>query len=62
LVIFEEREPDSSELAVGKPPTEGSLTRGLEEEIDRLKAQFQATMEKHEASDEEMKAANGPQA
>ena len=58
LVIFEEGEPKSSEPGMAKPLTEGSLTRDLEEEIDRLKAQFGATMEEHEASDEEMKAAN----
>ena len=58
LSFFEEGEPKSSEPGMAKPLAEGSLTRDLEEEIDRLKAQFGATMEEHDASDEEMKAAN----
>ena len=58
LVIFEEGEPKSSEPGMAKPLAEGSLTRDLEEEIDRLKAQFGTTIEEHEASDEEIKAAN----
>ena len=36
----------------------GKPGKGLEEELDRLKAQFHDAMEKHDASDEEMKASN----
>jgi two-component system, chemotaxis family, CheB/CheR fusion protein len=58
LVVFEEDEPDSSDRVMVRPATEGRLAMDLEEEIDRLKAQYRDTIEQHEASDEEMKASN----
>jgi two-component system, chemotaxis family, CheB/CheR fusion protein len=58
LVVFDEGEPDASDPVLVRPATEGSLAKDLEEEIDRLKAQYRDTIEQHEASDEEMKASN----
>jgi two-component system CheB/CheR fusion protein len=58
LVVFEEGEPDCSDRVLGKPATEGGLVKDLEEEMDRLKAQFRDAIEQHEASNEEMKASN----
>ena len=58
LVVFEEGALDSSDRVMVKPAIEGSLAKELQEEIDRLKAQFRDTIEQHEASDEEMKASN----
>jgi two-component system CheB/CheR fusion protein len=58
VVVFEELEPNCPENVLVKPATEGSLAKDLEEELDRLKAQFHDAMEKHDASDEEMKASN----
>jgi two-component system CheB/CheR fusion protein len=63
LVLFEDAGPEATAADAGGPvemmvtPSE-SITRQLEEELIRVKAQLRMTVEQHEMQQEELKASN----